>query len=205
MSSDEEAGSSGQTRSQLQMLRNAILGLEDQNQDCKLCPGLPSGFFSDANLARLPEKDRSLLMEFAESLPSSSDSRDKVPAAQESSRSELPRSGRCPLNYEELGNTGWAYLHTMAAYYPPKASKAEQVHMKEFLERFAEFYPCGSCGEHMLQDMDRNPPDLKGQSSFSLWMCHMHNRVNQRLGKSIFDCSKVDERWKDGPADGSCD
>jgi hypothetical protein len=50
-----------------------------------------------------------------------------------------------------------------------------------------------------------NPPDVTSQSALSLWMCQLHNRVNVKLGKSVFDCSKVDERWRDGPADGSCD
>ena len=33
----------------------------------------------------------------------------------------------------------------------------------------------------------------------------MHNEVNRRIGKKEFDCSKVDERWRDGWKDGSCD
>ena len=36
-------------------------------------------------------------------------------------------------------------------------------------------------------------------------MCELHNEVNDRLGKPQFDCDKVDERWRTGPADGSCD
>jgi len=30
-------------------------------------------------------------------------------------------------------------------------------------------------------------------------MCEMHNEVNERLGKDIFDCSRVDERWRRDP------
>jgi FAD-linked sulfhydryl oxidase len=33
----------------------------------------------------------------------------------------------------------------------------------------------------------------------------MHNEVSRKIGKAEFDCSKVDERWKDGWKDGSCD
>ena len=36
-------------------------------------------------------------------------------------------------------------------------------------------------------------------------MCEMHNRVNVKLGKPEFDCSKVFQRWRDGWEDGSCD
>ena len=36
-------------------------------------------------------------------------------------------------------------------------------------------------------------------------MCEAHNRVNLKLGKKLFDCNKVMERWYDGWSDGSCD
>jgi mitochondrial FAD-linked sulfhydryl oxidase len=36
-------------------------------------------------------------------------------------------------------------------------------------------------------------------------MCDMHNRVNTKLGKQLFDCDRVMERWYDGWKDGSCD
>jgi FAD-linked sulfhydryl oxidase len=39
----------------------------------------------------------------------------------------------------------------------------------------------------------------------SQWLCRIHNEINRRLGKQEFDCSKVDERWRDGWKDGSCD
>jgi FAD-linked sulfhydryl oxidase len=35
-------------------------------------------------------------------------------------------------------------------------------------------------------------------------MCEAHNRVNEKLGKEKFDCTKTFERWKDGWRDGSC-
>jgi FAD-linked sulfhydryl oxidase len=111
----------------------------------------------------------------------------------------------CPLKYEELGNCGWGLLHTMAAYYPDQPSPIEQVRMKEFLERFAMFYPCGVCGDHMTEDLQINPPSTDSRSNLSRWMCQMHNRVNVRLGKAEFDCELVDQRWRDGWKDGSCD
>jgi len=33
----------------------------------------------------------------------------------------------------------------------------------------------------------------------------MHNIVNMKIGKPKFDCSLVNERWRDGWKDGSCD
>ena len=49
-----------------------------------------------------------------------------------------------------------------------------------------------------------NKPQTSSQSELSRWLCDLHNDVNKKLGKPIFDCSKVNERWRDGWKDGSC-
>lgn len=53
--------------------------------------------------------------------------------------------------------------------------------------------------------MSRHAPNVSSRAALSQWLCERHNEVNERLGKEKFDCIKVDERWKDGPSDGSCD
>eukprot|EP00049_Salpingoeca_infusionum_P009713 m.165018 g.165018 ORF g.165018 m.165018 type:complete len:190 (-) comp14416_c0_seq2:1112-1681(-) len=110
----------------------------------------------------------------------------------------------CPLNRRELGRASWAFLHTMAAYYPERATEKEQEQMLEFMKLYIIKYPCGYCGDTSWQDMMRNPPRLEGRQQFSQWMCEMHNDVNERLGKPLFNCSQYLERWRTGPPDGSC-
>jgi len=51
----------------------------------------------------------------------------------------------------------------------------------------------------------KHPPVVDSQKNFAKWLCDLHNIVNVKLGKPVFDCSKVDERWRDGWLDGSCD
>jgi len=50
-----------------------------------------------------------------------------------------------------------------------------------------------------------DPPKVETRQDFEQWMCQLHNSVNERLGKEAFDCSKVEERWRDGWKDGRCD
>jgi len=50
-----------------------------------------------------------------------------------------------------------------------------------------------------------NQPDTNSRHNLSQWLCRLHNDINIRLGKPEFDCSRVDERWRDGWKDGSCD
>ena len=53
--------------------------------------------------------------------------------------------------------------------------------------------------------MKTDPPKVGTREDFAQWMCEMHNAVNKRMGKPVFECSKVDERWRDGWKDGHCD
>ena len=93
----------------------------------------------------------------------------------------------------------------MSVHYPEQPSHAQQKDMLQFVNLFAKLYPCEPCAEDLRKDLDRNPPQVKSGKEFAGWMCGMHNRVNEKLGKPIFDCSKIYERWRDGWKDGSCD
>ena len=53
--------------------------------------------------------------------------------------------------------------------------------------------------------LESSPPRVQNQADFAQWMCETHNEVNLRLGKPLFDCSLVTERWRDGWKNGSCD
>ncbi|KAI8796838.1 FAD-linked sulfhydryl oxidase ALR [Biomphalaria glabrata] len=111
----------------------------------------------------------------------------------------------CPLDSELLGRNTWAFLHTMAAYYPEKPSLEQQHNMKQFIKLLSQFYPCHTCASHLREDLKNNTPDTSSNIKLSEWFCNLHNGVNVRLGKVEFDCSKVLERWRDGWKDGKCD
>ncbi|NXA52469.1 ALR oxidase, partial [Nothocercus julius] len=111
----------------------------------------------------------------------------------------------CPLDSEQLGRSTWAFLHTMAAYYPEQPSGAQQRDMRRFLHLFSQFYPCEQCAQDLRERLRTNEPDTSNRHNFSQWLCLLHNEVNRKLGKTEFDCSRVDERWRDGWKDGSCD
>ncbi|XP_015186603.1 PREDICTED: FAD-linked sulfhydryl oxidase ALR [Polistes dominula] len=111
----------------------------------------------------------------------------------------------CPLSRDDLGSKTWAFLHTMAARYPDNPSDEQKSDMKRFMYLFSKFYPCHICAEDFQEQLKDTPPQTDSQKVFSQWLCVVHNEVNKKLGKPEFDCKLVNQRWKDGWLDGSCD
>ena len=115
------------------------------------------------------------------------------------------RAATCPPDVESLGRATWTFLHTTAAYYPDAPTPTQRAHMLQLLHALPRLYPCSHCAGDLGDRMRRRPPDVRSRSALSAWLCETHNEVNAVLGKPAFDCLRVDERWKDGPKDGSCD
>ncbi|KAL0479676.1 FAD-linked sulfhydryl oxidase [Acrasis kona] len=94
-----------------------------------------------------------------------------------------------------LGPGAWAVLHTVAATFPDKPTTSQQRHVKQFIHRFAEFYPCQYCAEDFRESIKQNPVDTSNKEALSMWMCHRHNEVNVKLGKSSYNCDRIWEKW----------
>ncbi|KAI0046479.1 FAD-dependent thiol oxidase [Auriscalpium vulgare] len=115
------------------------------------------------------------------------------------------RPAHCPPDVEGIGRATWTFLHTTAAYYPERPSPHQRANMLALLHALPVLYPCSHCAADLGAQMQGAPPDVSGRAGLSAWLCARHNEVNRKLGKEEFECAKVDERWKDGPEDGSCD
>jgi mitochondrial FAD-linked sulfhydryl oxidase len=116
-------------------------------------------------------------------------------------------TNQCPVDIDQLGRATWTFLHTAAAYYPTHPTSVQRSSMLALLKSLPFTYPCHHCASHLAENMKENPPELHvtDRATLSRWLCERHNDVNVRLGKARFDCKETDERWRDGPADGSCD
>ncbi|XP_003423948.1 FAD-linked sulfhydryl oxidase ALR [Nasonia vitripennis] len=111
----------------------------------------------------------------------------------------------CPLDRDELGSRTWGFLHTMAAYYPESPTVEQRKDMKTFFHLISKFYPCNVCAEDLQEQLKKSPPKTDSNHQLSQWLCDVHNEVNKKLGKPVFDCSLINQRWRDGWLDGSCD
>jgi len=113
--------------------------------------------------------------------------------------------GICPPDRGELGSATWNFLHSVAAYFPAKPTPDQQDDATQLINIVSRLYPCSDCADDLRADIKEDPPKVSSSIEFSQWMCRQHNKVNVKLGKPVFDCTKVFERWRDGWKDGSCD
>jgi FAD-linked sulfhydryl oxidase len=118
---------------------------------------------------------------------------------------EAPRRDDCPLDKDSLGKSTWNLLHTIAASFPEEPTQRQQTDVKTFFGTLSRLYPCEYCARDFQKEIKENPIQASSGEELSQWLCKIHNIVNLKLGKPMFDCNKVNERWRDGWLDGSCD
>lgn len=92
-------------------------------------------------------------------------------------------------------------LHTTMAKFPDKPSADDSSALKSYIYLFARLYPCGECGRHFQQILQKFPPQVSSRTSAATWACHVHNEVNKSLKKKLFDCSKIGDFYDCGCAE----
>lgn len=91
---------------------------------------------------------------------------------------------------------GWTLLHMMTGAFPEEITPELAKKWNTFLLLFGHFYPCKLCSSHFLKmQKELTPFSGNKKEELMVYLCQMHNKVNERLGKPIHDCSKVKQEW----------
>ncbi|OBA20953.1 hypothetical protein METBIDRAFT_14193, partial [Metschnikowia bicuspidata var. bicuspidata NRRL YB-4993] len=98
----------------------------------------------------------------------------------------------------KLGNSAWHLFHTVLARYPDEPTVLEKTTLKLYIHLFAQVYPCGDCARHFSQLLKKYPVQVGSRKTAALWGCHIHNKVNERLEKPEYDCTKILEDYDCG-------
>lgn len=98
----------------------------------------------------------------------------------------------------ELGNAAWKLLHTILARYPDQPTQEQKNHLSAYVSSFAQVYPCGDCARHFIKLLAKYPPQVNSRKNAAIWGCFIHNRVNERLGKDMYDCTTILEDYDCG-------
>ncbi|EFQ35527.1 Erv1/Alr family protein [Colletotrichum graminicola] len=101
----------------------------------------------------------------------------------------------------ELGRASWKLLHTMMARFPEKPTPDDRLALKTYIQLFGRLYPCGDCASHFRTLLAKYPPQTSSRNAAAGWACFVHNEVNTRLKKELFDCSKIGDFYDCGCGD----
>lgn len=86
----------------------------------------------------------------------------------------------------------------MMARFPENPTKEQSENLRQFIHLFSLLYPCGDCAAHFQQMLKEWPPQVLSRKNAELWLCNLHNKVNVRLKKPEFDCTKLNETYDCG-------
>ena len=93
---------------------------------------------------------------------------------------------------ERLGRNVWILLHSSAAAFK---TNEEVKTFKTMWESLVQIFPCPVCKGHLLKMLkDPNLSNKYNQSDnpkdINIWLWDVHNRVNKRINKRIFQSSR---------------
>ncbi|RYO78878.1 hypothetical protein DL766_009832 [Monosporascus sp. MC13-8B] len=127
-----------------------------------------------------------------------------LPSASASSatlRDPLRRPQRHEMPPAELGRASWKLFHTMMARFPEKPTEEDSLALKTYIQLFARLYPCGDCASHFRKLLAKYPPQVGSRNSAAAWACSVHNEVNKRLKKPLFNCTEIGDFYDCGCGD----
>lgn len=89
-------------------------------------------------------------------------------------------------------------MHTMMARFPEAPTPDDSLALQTYIQLFARLYPCGDCASHFQLLLQEFPPQTSSRNAAAGWACFVHNEVNKRLKKELFDCTKIGDFYDCG-------
>lgn len=79
----------------------------------------------------------------------------------------------------------WMTMHIVTLGYSDTPTEFEKKAAIEFFESLTYMIPCPICKEHYKVILEKNPVQkaVKSRDSLVKWVFHIHNEVNEQLGK----------------------
>ena len=97
------------------------------------------------------------------------------------------------VNPNLWGYHQWMILHLMAYNYPVKPTNDQKLQVTSYITSMASLLPCPGCSLHCTRYIEKHSIISDSKKSLFNYLVDMHNDVNKRLGKRLYD---YDEAWK---------
>lgn len=105
-----------------------------------------------------------------------------------------------PTN-EAWGPIVWSILHRLAEQYgkliSPLYASEETIYWTNLIKNTQTILPCKDCRNHYKDYLLKNPIMLKKENFVRLFFYNLHNEINQRNNKALFDYTLLTSTYKD--------
>jgi len=106
----------------------------------------------------------------------------------------IPQALPSQFSREVMGYGTWTVLHSSSL-----APGADPTKVLQLVQLTSEVLACPNCRAHFRHILAKNPYDARqlDQEGVALYICRLHNIVNQDLGKEEFVCTMdaLKARW----------
>lgn len=96
------------------------------------------------------------------------------------------------------GPSAWRFLHAISFAYPEKPTREHKDAVRSLLLSLRSLLPCEWCQKHFMEEMEHTNFEtiIESRDALSKWLVDFHNKVNVRLGKSLYDYSKAKHEFE---------
>lgn len=96
-----------------------------------------------------------------------------------------------------IGRAGWTLMHTQAMTFPERRDAAATEAWKAFMRSLQHLFPCAQCRVHIGAYLRAHPfpRGAVDRTYVTQYLFDMHNAVNARLGKPLFERAQYEMRW----------
>jgi len=95
----------------------------------------------------------------------------------------------------DWGPAAWKFLHTVTFMYPDNPNLEEQTAAENLFQSLRKLLPCERCRTHYEEEISLSPPNVSSKVNLSKWLVDMHNRVNVRLGKTVYSYEQASSEY----------
>lgn len=95
-----------------------------------------------------------------------------------------------PIGPDIWGIHGWKFIHHIALGYPNSPTENDKNNYKSFFSLLGNILPCHLCTDHYNEHLLIYPLTntvLSNKTNFINWTIDMHNEVNKKNGKKIYN------------------
>lgn len=102
------------------------------------------------------------------------------------------------MRVNKWGNHGWEFLHTITFNYPTNPNPIDKQNYKNLFLSLNNTLPCIYCQNSFTIYSKYIPIDyyLDDRNGLSYWLYIIHNLVNSKLGKEIFNYSDIVKKYE---------